>query len=131
MEIDAKNQEIGERSLGERITYYRKKNNWSQLELSLITGITRDQISRLELDKNSPRLETIERLEEAFNLPRWSLLDDVKTPSPKNYYTDYEYEEILDSIFQEFRKLKFTIYELDILEHILFSMINFFMKRRK
>ncbi len=70
--------EMEKRSLGEKIAFYRRKNNWSQMDLSLITGITRDQISRLELDKSSPRLETIERLEDAFNLPRWALLDDVK-----------------------------------------------------
>ncbi len=86
MENDDNNHEIEERTLGERIAYYRKKNNWSQLELSLMTGITRDQISRLELDKNSPRLETIERLEEAFNLPKWALLNDVRNTSQRNYY---------------------------------------------
>ena len=66
-----KNQnDIGILTIGEKIAYYRKKNNWSQLDLSLITGITRGQISRLELDKNSPRLETVIQLENAFRLPR-------------------------------------------------------------
>ena len=123
-------KEIYRLTLGERIAYYRKKNNWSQLDLSLMTGITRDQISRLELDKNSPRLETIERLEEAFCLPRWALLEDIKKITQKNYYSDLEYEEFLEHIIAELRRWKLTINELEIIEHISFSLIDLFKKRR-
>ena len=36
-----------ERTLGEKVAAYRKKNNWTQYELSERTGIARDHISRI------------------------------------------------------------------------------------
>lgn len=124
------NNDIGKLTVGEKIAYYRKKNNWSQLELSLITGITRDQISRLELDKNSPRLETVIRLEDALNLPRWALLDDLVFDAEINDFTGYEYDEILDLIHQELSRKKLTVYELQIIKKVIFSLVELFTKMK-
>ena len=124
------NNDIGKLTVGEKIAYYRKKNNWSQLELSLITGITRDQISRLELDKNSPRLETVIRLEDALNLPRWALLDDLVFDAEINDFTGYEYDEILDLIHQELSRKKLTVYELQIIKKVVFSLVELFTKMK-
>ena len=59
---------------GQRIAVARKKAGMSQLELSMLTGITRDTISRIETGRCTPRLETIELIEKCLGLPQWSLL---------------------------------------------------------
>ena len=46
------------RTWGEKIAAYRKQAKITQMDLSLRTGITRDQISRLERGKSQPKLET-------------------------------------------------------------------------
>ena len=120
--------DIGMLTIGEKISYYRKKNNWSQLDLSLITGITRGQISRLELDKNSPRLDTIIQLENAFKLPRWALLDNLNIAGENNDCIGYEYDEILDMIYHELSRKELTIYQLQIIKKVLFSLVEFFTK---
>ena len=124
------NTDIGMLTVGEKIAYYRRKNNWSQLDLALITGITRGQISRLELDKNSPRLETLIQLEDAFNLPRWALLDNLNIAAEDNGLAGYEYDEILDMITRELSRNKLTIYELQIIKNVLFSLVEFFTKMK-
>lgn len=78
MKMESENyRQIGaarDKTLGDRIALYRKMNNWTQLELSLRTGITRDQISRIERGVSDPKLETIVRIENALGLPQWTLL---------------------------------------------------------
>ena len=59
---------------GQRIAAARKEVGMSQLELSLLTGITKDTISRIETGKCTPRLDTIKVIEKGLNLPEWALL---------------------------------------------------------
>lgn len=79
------------KTIGKKVAALRKRNLWTQRELSLRTGITRDQISRIERGKSIPTLSTIERFEEAFDLPKWTLPDNSETSySEKGNYSDNE-----------------------------------------
>ena len=86
------------RTWGEKIAAYRKQAKITQLDLSLRTGITRDQISRLERGKRRHKLETILRIEKALNIPGWSLIEESVREAALG---DASFE---DNIIEQFRK---------------------------
>ena len=79
------------RTWGEKIAAYRRQSKMTQMELSLKTGITRDQISRLERGKSQPKLETIILIEKALNIPGWSLIEESVREAAQ--YKDQQREE--------------------------------------
>ena len=105
-----------ERTLGEKVAAYRKKNNWTQLELSQRTGIARDHISRIETGRVKPKLKTIELLENVFNIPRWTLLENDETYARLNQNVEYERDQVLHHISNELRKRDLSANELRIVE---------------
>ena len=105
-----------ERTLGEKVAAYRKKNNWTQLELSQRTGIARDHISRIETGRVKPKLKTIELLENVFNIPRWTLLENDETYDRLNQNVEYERDQVLHHISNELRKIDLSANELRIVE---------------
>lgn len=66
-------------SLGEKLRAYRLERQLSQEEAAWQIGISRTQIGRLERDESRPSLETMDRIEEAFGLPKGSLISDYTT----------------------------------------------------
>lgn len=62
-------------TLGDFIQKCRQQYGWTQEELSWRTGINRTHIGRIERDECVPTVSTIERLEDAFRLPRLTLLE--------------------------------------------------------
>ena len=105
-----------ERTLGEKVAAYRKKNNWTQLELSQRTGIARDHISRIETGRVKPKLKTIELLENVFNIPRWTLLENDETYDRLNQNVEYERDQVLHHISNELKKGDLSANELRIVE---------------
>ena len=53
--------------LGHKIKYMRSKNNLSQLDLSLKTGLTTRTISRIECGQIDPKYSTLLKISEALN----------------------------------------------------------------
>ena len=105
-----------ERTLGEKVAAYRKKNNWTQLELSQRTGIARDHISRIETGRVKPKLKTIELLENVFNIPRWTLLENDETYDRLNQNVEFERDQVLHHISNELKKRDLSANELRIVE---------------
>ena len=105
-----------ERTLGEKVAAYRKKNNWTQFELSQRTGIARDHISRIETGRVKPKLKTIELLENVFNIPRWTLLENDETYDRLNQNVEYERDQVLHHISNELKKRDLSANELRIVE---------------
>jgi DNA adenine methylase len=62
-------------TFGDRIKYLREKQNVSQSKLAQVTGIVREQISRIENGQINPTLETVFKLSEAFNISMSELFD--------------------------------------------------------
>ena len=105
-----------ERTLGEKVAAYRKKNNWTQLELSQRTGIARDHISRIETGRVKPKLKTIELLETVFNIPWWTLLENDETYDRLNQNVENERDHVLHHISNELKKRDLSANELRIVE---------------
>ena len=61
----------------------RLLRNWPQDELADRAGISRTQVGKIERGDAIPSLETLLKLELAFNLPAGSLLKTVSSPVPK------------------------------------------------
>lgn len=61
--------------LGYKIKYERGKRKISQLDLALKTGLTTRTISRIECGTIDPKLSTIIKIAEAFNLELVELLN--------------------------------------------------------
>lgn len=113
---DKRNIISKERTLGEKVAAYRKRNNWTQLELSQRTGIARDHISRIETGRVKPKLKTIELLENVFNLPRWTLLENEESYDRENQTFEYERDQVLHHISNELRRRNLSANELRIVE---------------
>lgn len=62
-------------AFGERIKSIREFQGVSQIKLSDLTGIVREQISRIENGQINPTLETIVKISAAFNMPLSELMD--------------------------------------------------------
>ena len=107
------------KSFGNRLKTIRENTGISQLKLSELTGVMRDQISRIENGQINPTLETVYKLSVALEIPlsdlfdfniddnvvfkqynikpfvKWAggktqLLDKIKELMPENYETYYE-----------------------------------------
>ncbi len=99
----------------------------TQMELSLRTGITRDQISRLERGKSQPKLETIILIEKALNIPGWSLIEESVREAAQ--YKDHQREEnsrIITHIMDELSKRNLTVDELQIIEKAILCIQGLF-----
>ena len=113
------------RTWGEKIAAYRKQSKMTQMDLSLRTGITRDQISRLERGKSQPKLETIILIEKALNIPGWSLIEESVREAAQ--YKDQQREEnsrIIAHIMNELSKRNLTVDELQIIEKAILCMAD-------
>lgn len=78
MSLDEKDMQpkaLKGKNFGRTIQEYRLRNGWTQDELSWRTGINRTHIGRIERDACVPTVSTIERVEDAFRLPRLTLLE--------------------------------------------------------
>ena len=110
---------------GVKIAAYRKEIKMTQMELSLRTGITRDQISRLERGKSQPKLETILLIEKALNIPGWSLIEDtVREPIRYKGINSEDDSRIITHIMNELSKRNLTIDELYIIERAILCMAD-------
>lgn len=63
-------------TIGEKITYLRKKNNLSQRNLASKLNISNKTVSKWECDLGTPDLETLKKLSNMFNLSIDSLLNE-------------------------------------------------------
>ena len=110
---------------GEKIAAYRKQAKITQLDLSLRTGITRDQISRLERGKSQPKLETIILIEKALNIPGWSLIEEsVREAAQYRNQLEEENSRIITHIMNELSKRNLTADELRIIEKAILCMAD-------
>ena len=112
--------EISSVSIGRRIASFRRERHMTQLNLAVAAGITRDQISRIELGKSIPKLETIERIETALGLPRWTILNDPDKKKKKNSNRN----EVYNRIIRELEKRDLTQSELLIIESAAISIAD-------
>ena len=101
-------------SLGKRLASARRKANISQLELSVRTGISKDQVSRIELGKSIPKLETIRKIEICLGLSEWSLLTDGVTSFIITEASDNERSSIYRQIIRELENCGLTVSQLRI-----------------
>ena len=109
---------------GQRIASARKKANMSQLELSMLTGITRDTISRIETGKCTPRLETIELIEKCLRLPQWSLLTGEDRTDIISTSNDDERNCIYRQIIYELETRQLTVEQLRVVVNAAISFAD-------
>lgn len=101
-------------SLGKRLASARRKANISQLELSVRTGISKDQVSRIELGKSIPKLETIRKIEICLGLSEWALLTDEVTSFIIMESSDNERSSIYRQIIRKLENCGLTVSQLRI-----------------
>lgn len=61
--------------LGYKIKYERVSRNLSQLDLSLLTGLTTRTLSRIECGTIDPKISTLLKIADALNIEIKELLD--------------------------------------------------------
>ena len=128
MKMESENyRQIGaarDKTLGDRIALYRKMNNWTQLELSLRTGITRDQISRIERGVSDPKLETIVRIENALGLPQWTLLRQDSAEDTDQSSDAAARDAIIHRIIDAIDQRNLSVDQLRIVEATVISLAD-------
>lgn len=77
--------------LAEKIMMLRKKNGWSQEELAMRTGVSRQSVSKWESTASIPDLDKIIKLSEVFGVSTDYLLkDSLEVPDTIGYAEDAE-----------------------------------------
>lgn len=61
-------------SIGKKLKYYRNINNLTQKEVSIIIGCSRRQYIKYEQEIVEPKIKTLEKLSNAFNISITDLL---------------------------------------------------------
>ena len=54
--------------LGMRIVYLRKQKGWSQLDLSIESGVNRNYLSDLENGRRNPTVDVLEKIANALGI---------------------------------------------------------------
>ena len=62
-------------TLGSRLRYYRKKNNFTQETVSQLVGVSRTAISGYERGSTEPELATLRKLASIYKVSADTLLD--------------------------------------------------------
>lgn len=62
-------------TLGSRLRYYRKKNNFTQETVSQLVGVSRTAISGYERGSTEPELATLRKLASLYKVSADTLLD--------------------------------------------------------
>ena len=70
-------------NIGEKITYYRKKKNYSVNKLANLAGISQSYLRDIELGNKNPTIEFLSYICEALNI---SLKDALAERLPRNMY---------------------------------------------
>ena len=65
--------------LGMRIIFLRKQKGWSQLMLSIESGVNRNYISDLENGRRNPTLDVLERIANAFSISLSELFRGIES----------------------------------------------------
>lgn len=63
------------RKLGLNIAYYRKLNNYTQLEFAEILDIDRSHLSGMEIGNNAPSLDLVFKICQKLNISEKELFD--------------------------------------------------------
>lgn len=61
-------------SVGKKLKYYRTINNLTQSQISSIIGVSRRQYIKYEQEIVEPKIKTLEKLSNAFNISITDLL---------------------------------------------------------
>lgn len=70
-------------TLGSRLRYYRKKNNFTQETVSKLVGVSRAAISGYERGSSEPELATLRKLAAIYKVSADTLLD-IEKPDTAN-----------------------------------------------
>ena len=92
--------------LGEKIAFYRKKNNLSQEELADTLGVTRQSISLWETEQSMPSMDNLLKLSKIFEISMDELCGKISIKKEENDY---------------FAKAE-TIYDKDLLTKAFFHL---------
>ena len=75
-------------NFGKRIQELRKKNNLSQEDLAEKIGVTRQTISKWELEETSPDIKQSKKIAEIFNLTVDNLINEKAVVKKQNNKTN-------------------------------------------
>ena len=120
-------QETMTNNLAEEIKYQRKKRHWSQEDLALECGVSKNEIGRIERSDSIPKLETIERMEKALHLPPFTLLrlsqEDAQNVEMERM-GEIDKTDLLRKIETELSKNSLTTKELKVVLKVAIATIH-------
>ena len=88
-------------TLGEKIKYYRRNENFSQENLAEKVGVSRQAVSKWESNKSSPSTENLIIIGEVLNVSIKYLTSDSPISKKGNRNIDIEDKRFYNSFFFE------------------------------
>ena len=85
-------------SLGIKIQKLRKKNNMSQEKLAESLNVSRQSVSKWELEQSVPELDKIIQMSNLFSISTDYLLKDVEQQNSNNLTNEVQSEEKANKI---------------------------------
>lgn len=100
-------------TIGERIAYYRKKRHLTQKELAEKCNIYHTTLSLYENDKATPKMDTLQKIAQALDVPLKALLPDEKIEENEDIQSSATEKEFLKML----RKIA-DVEEIPVLGHV-------------
>lgn len=100
------------KSLGNKIEYFRKMRGMTLDDLSIQIGYTSSYISYIEKGNNTPSVFVVKKISDALNIPIEKLFNDIKK---EDINLEVKTDPLLEKEdFQEYFNLSKKLYKLDI-----------------
>lgn len=91
---------------GKKIRQARKKSGYTQKKLGSLAGMTYQQIAQYEKGTRKPKLENLQKIADALNIPLAALLDIEETDQALNALSDFKNVDVNLSKYPDMFNLK-------------------------
>lgn len=92
--------------ISERIRYFRKERGYTQRKLAELSGIATITLQQYELEKREPKLENLQKIADALNIPLAALLDIEETDQDLNVLSGFKNVDVNLSKYPDMFNLK-------------------------
>ena len=93
-------------TVSENIRYFRKERGYTQKQLSELAGIATITLQQYELEKREPKLENLQKIAEALDIPIAALLDIDETDQALNTLSDFKNVDVKQTKYPDMFNLK-------------------------
>ena len=122
VQLNYKNLEVKNMKFSEKIMNLRKSKGWSQDEFAEKIGVTRQTVSKWELDKTVPDMNKLIEISKIFEISLDELTNQIETSKSKNVYKESSTEK-------NNKKISIRIFIIGIIISLILCGVGFIKQK--